>query len=238
MPSKPWATSDERTRLLERIRRRFDITMDQHDIGPFHLPFTRVRDPDVVLDEVVAAEDRRKKLTGLRHASDELHLPYWAELWDSAVGVGEYIASVKRPAGRTALDLGCGMGFTGMVAAAAGFEVLAADLEPDALLFARLNIGCPARRLNWRTDSTGHRFDLIIGADVLYDKTEWEFLERFWRNNLAEGGTVILGEPGRQTGDLFLEWIASKDWSVRKEEQRVKTRAVPIRLFVLTRAPV
>ena len=221
--------------MLSRIRRRFDLVLETHVLAGREFEFIRVRDPDVVLDQVVAAEDERERRTGERHEHDELHLPYWAELWDSAIGIGHFLAGTEPVNGLSAMDLGCGMGFAGMVAAAMGYEVLAADLETDALLFARLNIGCTTRKLNWQTESLGRRFDLIIGADVLYDKTQWEHLEPFWRNHLAEAGSVLLGEPGRQTGEMFLEWIAGRGWFLRRQEMRVKGRQTPIRLIRMSR---
>jgi len=97
-----------------------------------------------------------------------------------------------------------------------------------------LNVACGrTRRLDWRRDRIGERFDLIIGADVLYDRTQWEFLEPFWRAHLASGGTVLLGEPGRQTGDLFVDWIGGRGWGLARFEEKVKTREKPIRLFEL-----
>src|SRR5690606_30155029 len=107
-------------------------------------------------------------------------------------------------------------------------------------LFARLNSNpyhnrIRTRRLNWQTDSLGERFDLILGADILYERKQWDFLEPFWRNHLAPGGAVLLGEPGRQTGDLFIDWITPRDWRLTRHEQPVETREKPIRLLELRR---
>ena len=183
----------------------------------------------------MAEEDRREKLSGKRRVSDELHLPYWAELWDSAFGIGQFLVNRGSPGGRkSALDLGCGMGFAGMVAAAMGYRVMLADMETEALLFAQVNVaGARTRRLDWRVDQLSERFDLIIGADVLYDRKQWEFLEPFWRAHLAEGGSVLLGEPGRQTGDLFVDWIVDRGWKLERFEETVATRERGIRLFRL-----
>jgi predicted nicotinamide N-methyase len=227
-----------RARLLARIHRKFATVTQAHAVGPLRLPFTRVADPDVVLDQIVAAEDRREKLTGQRRDGDDLHLPYWAELWDSGIAVGAQLADQTNWRGWLVLDLGCGMGFAGMVAAAMGANVLLADLEPDALLFAQLNTlpwrrQVRTRRLNWQCDRVDGSFDLILGADVLYDRTQWDFLEPFFRAHLRPGGTIILGEPGRQTGDLFPDWIAGRGWPLRTTEQPIPGRARPIRVFHL-----
>lgn len=229
-------------RLLARIHRRFETVTETHAIGPLRLPFVRVADPDTVLDQIVEEEDRREKTSGQRRDGDELHLPYWAELWDSAIGIGQVLAHLLAPGPSpltpSVLDLGCGMGLTGMVAAAMGASVLLADLEPDALLFACLNTlpwskHVRTRRLNWRTDRLSESFDMLVGADVLYDRKQWEFLEPFFRHHLSPGGMVLLGEPGRQTGDLFPAWIESRGWQLTMLEQPVSTRPRPIRIFKL-----
>jgi len=44
---------------------------------------------------------------------------------------------------------------------------------------------------------------------------------------------VLLGEPGRQTGDLFVEWIAQRGWRLTRHAEKVETRQQPIRLFEL-----
>src|SRR5688572_31377813 len=206
--------------LLRRIRRDYETSRRRLLIGPLAIDFTRIADPDRVLDQVAEQEDRLERVSGRRADSDQLHLPYWAELWDSALGIGQVL--VRRAGGltgRSALDLGCGMGLAGTVAARLGMRVLFADLEPPALLFARLNSLPDAprvrtRRLDWRTDRLDERFDLILGADILYERKHWDFLEPFWHAHLAAGGAVLLGAPGRQNGDPFRDWIADRNWSL------------------------
>ena len=79
-----------RQRLLARIHRRYVTTTQMVRIGSVNLEFTRIADPDKVLDEVAAEADRRERVSGRREADEHLHLPYWAELWDSAAGIGQF----------------------------------------------------------------------------------------------------------------------------------------------------
>jgi 2-polyprenyl-3-methyl-5-hydroxy-6-metoxy-1,4-benzoquinol methylase len=270
----------EYQRLLWRIHRKYHTVTETLRIGPIEFPFTRIADPNRVLDQVADEEDRRERRTGHRSDGDQLHLPYWAELWDSAMGMAQMLArgiirqfvaaeqgsidhtirskepdSASPPRQRLTgaastslcrrpvrsqsprvLDLGCGMGLAGVVAAHLGATVLFADLEPPALLFARLNSlpygkAVRTRRLNWQTTRMGESFDLILGADIIYERAQWEHLEPFWRAHLKRGGTVLLGEPGRQTGDLFVDWIATRGWSLKQYEESVVTRTRPIRIY-------
>jgi predicted nicotinamide N-methyase len=275
-----------RNRLLWRIHRRYVTTTSEVRVGQLQFPFTRIADPDSVLDAVAAEADRREKATGKRENDEHLHLPYWAELWDSAMGMAQFLvrdketrrpgdkemkvgarddneigrqrdsekppaASNRAPApislspclpvslsfSRT-LDLGCGMGLSGTTAAALGARVTFADIEPPALLFARLNSlpwrrRVSTRRVNWKTDQLNEKFDLILGADIVYERAQWEFLEPFWRAHLKPGGTVMLGEPGRQTGDLFIQWIQSHGWQLTLTNEKVATRDKPITIMLL-----
>jgi predicted nicotinamide N-methyase len=225
--------------LLWRIHQIYQTTISCISIDDKELQFVRIADPERVLQQVADEEDRRERLTGRRSSDDELHLPYWAEFWDSGAGIAQHLAANRQRMPMqhaSVLDLGCGMGFAGAFAARLGARVLLADLEPAALLFARLNSLRDAarvrtRRLNWQIDRLDERFDLILGADILYETRQWEFLEPFWQAHLNGGGSVLLGEPGRQTGEAFVPWIQSRGWSLQQHEQRVATRQRPIRLF-------
>ena len=226
-------------RLLARIHRRYRTLTEAIEICGRNYSFTRIADPNGVLDQVAAEEDRIEKVSGRRLNGDYLHLPYWAELWDSALGMGQLLVErfVTMSPCRI-LDLGCGMGFPGMVAASLGCPVLFADLEPPALLFAKLNSlayqsPTRTRQLNWQTAQLEEQFDLILGADILYERKQWDFLEPFWRKHIALDGSVILGEPGRKTGDNFPAWIQPRGWKLMMHEQTVATRSRPIRLFEL-----
>jgi predicted nicotinamide N-methyase len=225
--------------LLSRIQRRFPTVTDRLRFGAVEIAFTRVADPNRVLDEVAAEEDRREKNDGVRH-TEPLHLPYWAELWDSGGGIAMHLANRwgDRLAGKNVLDLGCGQGLAGCIAAKCGACVTFADLEAPALLFAAFNASrissrIRTRRLNWQHDHLNDKFDLIIGADILYERSQWMHLESFWKAHLAAAGVVVLGEPGRPTGDDFVTWIKARGWSLETTVQPVTTRDKPIRIFEL-----
>ncbi len=132
------------------------------------------------------------------------------------------------------------MGLAGACAAALGAQVTFADFQTLALLFARLNSlpwqdRIDVQRIDWRSDSLGRCFDLILGADILYERPEWEFLHRFWLAHLARGGLIALGEPGRQTGEEFVSWIIDRGWSLSETRQIVSPDNKSIRILLLRR---
>jgi predicted nicotinamide N-methyase len=244
MPGQPACQDGQADRLrghlLARIHRRFKTRVQSLDFGAVKLQFVRVENPDVVLDEVATEEELHVRLHGKRAAEEEPQLPYWAELWDSAAALaGVLAADPERVRGKAVLDLGCGMGLAGTAAAALGGKVLFADLEPHALLFAALNSlafgeRARTRRVDWRGGALGERFEIILGADILYERDQWDYLEPFWRAHLSPGGKVMLGEPGRPKGEEFPAWAAARGWSVHSSLHGVSSRPEPVKVLVLT----
>ena len=106
--------SHTRHALLWRIHRRYATCTEPVRVGSLNLDFTRIENPDTVLNQIAAEADRLEKVNGTRVADKDLHLPFWAELWDSAMGVAQVLERRgEKLAGKRVLDLGCGQGLTG-----------------------------------------------------------------------------------------------------------------------------
>lgn len=136
---------------------------------------------------------------------DDERLPYWAEVWPASVLLGRHILrNAEMLAGASCLDLGCGLGLTGMIASSAGARVVAFDYEWPAVRFARHNaelngVEQPLWMLmDWRQPALkAGAFDFIWGGDVLYEKRFFDPLIRLFRHALAPGGKIWIGEPVR-----------------------------------------
>lgn len=135
-------------------------------------------------------------------ARDE-RLPYWADLWPSAIVLANEISALAG-AGRRAIEFGAGIGLPSLAATAAGFTVTVTDYYDDALLFARRNaagnLGCDLATalVDWRAlpASTG-RFDLVLAADVLYERPYAPLVARAVVGALAPDGVALIADPGR-----------------------------------------
>src|SRR5205085_7908035 len=83
---------------------------------------------DLVVDDVLGLELQRPRdpealLSEEEFARDEF-LPYWAELWPSALELAA-VVEARELRGMRVLELGCGLGVPSLVAARAGALVLA-----------------------------------------------------------------------------------------------------------------
>ena len=204
---------------------RFDLVVERIPVAGRTLSILAVRDTNKLLDAIDPAT----------FALDE-RLPFWAELWPSSIALARFCLERCPVAGRTVLELGCGLGVAGIAAALAGASVTMTDYEEDALAFARWNVsqnpgdGIPGgsvsiRHLDWREPGSPGVFDLIIGSDIIYDRRHSGPLLDLFDRHLAPDGTAVLTDPGREAGREFIESARRRGFTVASTGWMVDWRA-------------
>ena len=162
---------------------------------------------------LVGPRDRDALLTEEAFAEEEF-LPYWAELWPSALALARAIA--RRPlTGRRTIELGCGLGLPAIAAAAAGARVLATDGSPDAVAMTARNaerngVELATALFRWDADPgpLGPPWPLVLASDVLYEARNVEPLLALLPRLTAAAGEVWVADPGRAPAARFLESAA------------------------------
>ncbi|WP_053144087.1 50S ribosomal protein L11 methyltransferase [Pseudomonas sp. MS646] len=120
--------------------------------------------------------------------------PYWSFCWASGLAMARYL--VEQPQwveGKRVLDFGAGSGVAGIAALKAGaLEVVACDLDPLAIAACRANAALNGVDLGYSADffAEADRFDLILVADVLYDRTNLPLLDQF----LSRGREALVAD--------------------------------------------
>ena len=108
---------------------------------------------------------------------------YWVFCWASGQVLAQYL--LQEPywvRGKRVLDFGCGSGVVAVAAAKAGAaQVIACDIDPLALRATALNADLNSVSLDLSPDyfDIEGAIDLIIVADVLYDRGNFPWLGRF-----------------------------------------------------------
>jgi len=204
---------------LERtIRERYDVVTEEVDVANRSFSILRVRDTNRLLDRIdpaVFARDER--------------LPYWAELWSSSMALASACLLEFDLRGMRVLELGCGLGLAGIAAARAGATVTMTDYEEDALLFAEYNrlvnlpdpegeAACESRLLDWRAPGRTGMYDVVLGADIIYEERNHLPLLTILDRCLLPGGYACLTDPGRRTAPLFKTLALSRGFAVQEHE--------------------
>lgn len=212
--------------LLALARSRYDVAFEPVGAAGVQVDVLQITNMRELLDKAVA--DRRLSLTSL---------PLWAKIWPASVILGHMLRHIP-PAGHTVLEIGAGLGVSGLVAAALGFErVVISDINEDALLFARINVlknglqnRAEVRRVDICTDGPDEcwhdRFSLILGSEILYLEPLYRPLAKFLKRRLTPSAScpapeAYLASDHRRDARPFFKQ-AEKDFAVT--HNRVGTR--------------
>lgn len=130
--------------------------------------------------------------------------PFWSALWPSSSPGCLLLLHLARTGwlqGKAVLDVGCGVGMVGVLAAKLGADrVVLADNQRGAVQLAHENASrngvsgvCSAVCLDWQQlELWPAGFDLVVAADVLYDDAHFASLFPLFGHVLAPGGSAVL----------------------------------------------
>lgn len=151
-------------------------------------------------DQVFALWDAWEKETG-----GEREIPYWAVVWPAGISLARYL--LNNPdiiRGKSILDIGCGSGIPAIAAKKAGASyVVANDIDPVALHITALHT--KANDVILATDDRNlldksiviESYDVILAADMFYQRSDSKHMLDFLNNWRKRGSTVIIADAQR-----------------------------------------
>jgi predicted nicotinamide N-methyase len=163
-------------------------------------------EPDHLLDDpdVIAANQR------------DDYMPYWSYLWPAAAPFATALQSAPWPRGTEVLDLGSGIGLTGVAGLARGDRVIFSDYAPQSLLLCRHNAvrngfdDPETLLLDWR-QPLDRQFRIITGCEVTYEKRNHQPLIALLQTMLTPGppgkfqSMAWIADPGRYHAPGFVD---------------------------------
>lgn len=188
-------------------------------------------------------EELIDRITQPEFEKDE-RLPYWAELWHSAVALAHFVEDHPETVRNHAvLEIGCGLALPGIVAAANGARLTCSDFEKHALLAAELNV---LQNLQDSTPDISYmdfreppreQWPVILAADVIYEHRFVEPLVNFLDRILTDDGSIYLAEPNRMIAIPFFEELTNRGFRYERHSRDTELhgRKVEISVYVITR---
>ena len=145
-------------------------------------------------------------------------IPYWTELWPSAIGLSHYMVNHEASFyNKKVLEIGCGLGLPSLMAVKiSAYNVLATDLVLDALNHVLINSNLnqlsqnlETKILDWTkcTIEEIMPFDIILAADIVYEERFVnDFTNLIFSLSTSEcEKSVIIAEPCRQVASMMIE---------------------------------
>ena len=190
-------TTPRTVATLDGLRSRFDVIVQEVARNSRIWRLARPKSADDLIDEEAFQRDGR--------------IPYWADVWTSSRVLADELH--KRPAGRgRLLELGCGVGFSSLVAAGLGYETVATDYYAEALEFVEVNAELnglttlSTSLLDWRAPPAElGTFDVVTAADVLYERPNVPLVAAMFDRFMKLDGVGYCTDPQRGAASGFAD---------------------------------
>lgn len=190
---------DRERAIYNRLKERYSLHFESLTVGAHTI-------------RLLKASDLEELLEGKDPFADVSAFPFWSRLWESSIVLAHILADSPERHGGRLLELGAGLGAPGLVASAAGYEVVLGDYEEFILDFQRVSAAASNVEsveptfFDWLNPPDIGTFDVISGAEILFKEEFLDPLLNICKNYLREGGTIYLAhDVKRKCLPLFLE---------------------------------
>lgn len=203
--------------------------MDQHfrwepltlDIQGHRVSTLRITNTDELMDRLIAKGPANEAV------ADE-KIPYWADIWPSSLALAAAIMEDTDIQPQTqVLEIGCGLGLSGIAARQKGAEVLMTDYLPEPLevlkwiWWQNFEEWPQTRQLDWRNPPPDTQARVILAADVVYEARAFTPLVAAYQQMLAPGGKILMAEPQRAFSQPFFSLLEKGGFDFRKYTREV-----------------
>ncbi len=196
------------TLFLSQLSERYPLVEVSRRFADREFRLTCVRDQDALL-------------SGITDEGQVEQFPFGLLLWAAAIGLAERVAEEPSlVAGKNVLEIGAGgVGLPGLVAATVGAaQVLQTDYHEESLALLAQNTeqnGCTERvrqaGADWKCfPELGQPFDVVLGSDVLYERTLHTTLLELLPRLVTPGGLLLLSDPLRPQAMTFIERLENE----------------------------
>ncbi len=140
---------------------------------------------------------------------DGAELPFWGKIWEASILLAAYLVAQPVMPGRKILEIGTGLGVSGLFAAACGHDVTLSDHKKEIIRFIRANTllnkldNVPVINVDWTKPTSNQLYDWIVGSEVVYHRSTYDSLVQFLNQSLKPNGTIFLAKSTSLPANVF-----------------------------------
>ena len=175
------------------IREKYELGLMPIAIGEKKLELYVIRNWDVFVNNLAEKGEEYIK-----------EFPFWVRIWEASIVLADHLIRIGLEKKKEILEIGAGMGVTGLFLGAFGHKVTITDYEEDALELLRMNVeqngltNVSVRKLDWNNPDLTERYDIICGSELVYNETSIGPIINLFRKYLQPEGTVFLSHDFRR----------------------------------------
>ena len=206
---------------IKQLQEKYQLTTNDIKIGNELWKVYSIANYEDLITQLLERDDNDPYLKDER-------IPYWAEIWPSSIALARHLQSSSYAlSGSLVLEIGCGLGLSGLSAMKMGAKVMMTDYLPESFELVELNglvnVGTlpTCKVLDWREFQYEKKYDWVLAADVAYEVRAFEPLLQAFHYFVQSGAVVLLSEPNRTMAKKFVK-------SFEKEGFRINRSDIPI----------
>jgi 2-polyprenyl-3-methyl-5-hydroxy-6-metoxy-1,4-benzoquinol methylase len=191
-------SKSELDELLKDIKKDHKTEIVPISVSGLSLRCLRIAD----LDEIILDRLENGNL-------NETELPYWGKIWEASILLAAFLMAQPVVPDRQILEVGTGLGVSGLFAAACGHAVTLSDHKKEIIRFIRANTllnkldKVPVINVDWTSPSSHQRYDWIVGSEVVYHRPTYDSLVQFFQQTLKPNGTIFLAKSTSLPANVF-----------------------------------
>ncbi|MCI5190672.1 MAG: methyltransferase domain-containing protein [Candidatus Electrothrix sp. AS4_5] len=203
--------------LYHKIKKQYRVGFESLKLeDDLHLHLLKITDIEQMLD-------------GKDPLKNPSEFPFWVRLWEAAIVLSRFMVNLRPVPGTTVLELGAGLAAPGLTAAALDCAVTVTDYEDIILDFAKVSAAASNLEqvqfflLDWLHPPEMERYDIILGAEVLFRDEFFQPLLAVLRRALKPDGVVYLAHDiKRKSVHPFLQ-LAEKEYAISASKRVLKS---------------
>ncbi|MEZ0344678.1 MAG: methyltransferase [Caldimicrobium sp.] len=153
--------------------------------------------------------------------------PFWFKIWEGSLILADYLATLSEK--KKILELGCGLGVVSLFASAFGHEVLATDIEELPLKILQKsaelnNLSFKIQKLDILNPELKETFDIIAASEILYKKSFYDPLLKFFKDYLKPTSEVLLAHSEERKRTLISFLVKAQNFfEIQTSVRRLKS---------------
>lgn len=156
--------------------------------------------------------------------------------------LADHLAALKVDPGKRFLEIGCGLGLVGIVAAFCGHQITMTEFNEHALNFAsanaHANLDFPNQcieilRLDWKDPRLEGTFHRILGSEVVYKETDFDALIKLFQTCMDPDGEIVLAERLRESTIEFFR-RATPFFHITAQKKVLRAQSLQFRVILAT----
>lgn len=153
--------------------------------------------------------------------------PFWFKIWEGSLILADYLATLSEK--KKILELGCGLGVVSLFASAFGHEVLATDIEELPLKILQKsaelnNLSFKIQKLDILNPELKETFDIIAASEILYKKSFYDPLLKFFKDYLKPTSEVLLAHSEERKRTLIPFLVKAQNFfEIQTSVRRLKS---------------